>query len=46
MLYLQVDGELMQVDGPVLIDVNPQAMKILVPSDTERELFGDNDELL
>lgn len=45
-LYLQVDGEPMQVDGPVMIDVNPQAMKILVPSVTDRELFGDSDELL
>ncbi len=41
-LYIQVDGEPVQVDGRVTIDVIPLALKVLIPAHAERELFGDD----
>jgi len=41
-LCLQVDGEPVQVDGPVVIKVIPRALKILIPADAEQVLFGDH----
>ena len=38
-MYVQVDGEPLQVEGPVKIGVLPQALRILVPSSTPHRLF-------
>jgi diacylglycerol kinase (ATP) len=41
-LYVQVDGEPVEVVEPVQIRVWPQALKVLVPEHTPHRLFGSN----
>jgi diacylglycerol kinase (ATP) len=38
-MYVQVDGEPLQVEGEVRISVIPQAIRIMVPSNTPHKLF-------
>ena len=38
-MYVQVDGEPLQIESPVQIEVLPQALRILVPANTPHRLF-------
>jgi diacylglycerol kinase (ATP) len=39
-MFVQVDGEPLQIDSPVEIKVFPRALRVLVPSNTPHRLFG------
>jgi diacylglycerol kinase (ATP) len=38
-LFVQLDGEPLDTDGPIQIEVQPQALKVLVPAHTPHTLF-------
>jgi len=42
-LYIQVDGEPLQAEGEVTIEVRSQAMRVLVPQNAPRALFAEDD---
>jgi diacylglycerol kinase (ATP) len=44
-MFVQVDGEPLQLDSPVKIDVLPKALRVLVPPNTPHRLFDKQETI-
>jgi YegS/Rv2252/BmrU family lipid kinase len=43
-LFVQVDGEPIEIEGDVIIDVKQKALNVLVPKNSQRDLFKTDQE--
>jgi diacylglycerol kinase family enzyme len=43
-MYVQVDGEPVEIKGDITIQVQSQALRVLVPENTPHTLFKPQDE--